>query len=316
MSPQGRQAGSHVANKGQAMIRRLFIFLSLAAVLGAHPASAAAQQTYAIKLKEVGKGESVQVERTFSETNETQIESAKGAQKQVDKKVQNFGFKETVLEKTGQDRPTALQRAYDKAEITVNDKAQKLSIQGQTVVIEKKDGKYRFQIPQSKDSAESARVLSEEFGRDESDLQRLFLPRRPVRIKDPWDLELAPLIKELSRSLVVDADKAAGTGKLLEVRKDKDGRLFGKMQFQVELPLKEMVTAGGEKVPLQAGAKMTVDLTLDACIDGSLESGVLKSESSMSGTALLRNSKDGARIKMVLDSKSLRQETRKEVATK
>jgi hypothetical protein len=298
------------------MIRRLFTLLSLATLLGVYPTSAAAQTTYALKLKEIGKGESVRVERTFSETNETQIESAKGTQKHVDKKVQNFGFKETVLEKTAQDRPTALQRVYDRAEITVNDKAQKLSLQGQTVVIEKRDGKWRFQIPQSKDSAESARVLGEEFGRDESvDLQRLFLPRRPVGIKDPWSLELAPLIKELSRSLLVDADKAAGTGKLLEVRKEKEGRLFGKMQFQVELPLKEMVTAGGEKVPLQAGAKMTVDLTLDACIDGSLESGVLKSESNMSGTALLRGS-DGARIKMLLDSKSQRQETRKEVATK
>jgi hypothetical protein len=298
------------------MIRRLFLFLSLAALFGAYPVAAPAQPSYAIKLKEIGKGESVQVERNFSETNETQIESAKGAQKQVDKKLQDFSFKETVLEKTGQDRPTRFQRAYDKAEITVNDKTQRLSVQGKTVVIEKVDGKYRFQIPEGKDTAESARVLTEEFGKDESvDLRRLFLPGRAVRVKDTWKLELAPLIKELSRSLIVDADKAAGTGKLLEVRKDKSGRLFGKLEFQVELPLKELVTAKGEKVPLQAGAKMSVDLTLDACIDGSLESGVLKSESNMSATALLRGS-DGARIKMALDSKALRQETRREVGSK
>jgi hypothetical protein len=316
MSTEGRQAGSRTAPKGQAMIRRLFLFPSLAALLFAFPAGASAQTNYTIKLKEVGKGESVQVERAFSETGETQIESAKGAQKQVDKKLQNFSFKETVLEKTGQDRPTALRRVYDKAEITANDKTQKLSLQGQTIVIEKKDGKYRFQIPQGNDSAESAKVLSEEFSRDESlDLRRLFLPRRPVAVKDPWTLELTPLIKELSRSWLVDADKVAGTGKLVEVRKDQAGRLFGKMEFHIELPLKERVTAGGEKVPLQPGAKINVDMTLDACIDGSLESGVLKSEQNLSATALIR-SKDGARIKMVLDSKALRQETRKEVATK
>jgi hypothetical protein len=60
---------------------------------------------------------------------------------------------------------------------------------------------------------------------------------------------------------------------------------------------------------------MTVGLTLDACIDGSLESGTLKSEAIMSGTALLRGS-DGARLKMVLDSKAQRQEVRKETGTK
>jgi hypothetical protein len=307
------------------MVRRLYVVLVLTVmVLGcqtrapAEPTAGDTPQTYAIKLKEIGKGETVLVERTFRETSETQIESAKGTQKQVDKKAQDFVFRETVLDKAaGQQRPSRLQRAYEKAEVTVNDKAQTLPLQGRTVLIERMDGKYGFQPTDNKElSAEALKVLAEEFAKDGAgDLRQLFMPAKPVGLKDPWRLELAPLIKELSRSLIVDKDKAHGTGKLLKVRKDKEGRLFGEMEFQIEMPLRELVIAGGDKVPLQPGAEMSVVLTLDACIDGSIESGTLKSDSTMTATALLRG-RDGARIKMVLDSKSQRQEVRREVPAK
>jgi hypothetical protein len=275
-------------------------------------------QTYAIKQKETGKGETVQVERSFSETNETQIEGAKGAQKQVDKKVQRFAFRETVQERPADEPfPTRLQRAYDKAEVSVNGKEQTLGIQGKTVVVEKKDGKYRFQLADGKEfSEEAAKVLAEEFTRQSSpEVKQMFVPAKAVPLKDPWQLDLSPLIKEVSKSLTVDKDKAMGTGKLLRVHKDKEGRLFGEMEYQIDLPIKELITAKGDKVPLQPGSKWSLTLNRDACIDGSVESGTQKSEESFAGTALLRG-QDGTRLKMTFDSKTMREETRKEVPAK
>ena len=74
------------------------------------------------------------------------------------------------------------------------------------------------------------------------------------------------------------------------------------MDFQVELPLKGFVTPEGREFRVDDGAKMTMAFTMDACIDGSAETGVLKTSMEMSATTLTAAT-DGTKFKMVLNSK-------------
>jgi hypothetical protein len=64
----------------------------------------------------------------------------------------------------------------------------------------------------------------------------------------------------------MDQDKATGAGKLTSVQQ-RDGRLFGTLEFRVEVPVVG-VDYGPRPATLEPGARMAFSLALDACIDG------------------------------------------------
>ena len=274
------------------MVRSIRLAVALGLVLA--PAAARADEAYAIKIKEPGKGDVAVVDRTDKTDSQTKLvdPSGKALLDKAETTEKVAAYRETVLEKEpGKRRATRLERQYDKAQLTTGGKARDLPYQGKTVLIEKKDDKYHFRIKGGEElEGDDARQLNEEFNKDpdeEFDLQKAVLPGKAVGVNDSWKLDMGPLVTSFSRAtkMQIDADKAEGSGKLVKVY-DKDGARFGVMELHLDLPLKE-IGEGKNKVAVQAGSKWTMDITLDGCIDGSRIDGTRKSVSKIDAGAVV-----------------------------
>lgn len=301
------------------MIRSVGLLVVLGLLAGAAPAP----DTHTIKIKEAVPGDVADATSLTDERSEVKVVDAAGKAivEQTESKIRTFVYRETIVERPDlKKRATRLKRHYTKAEVKADGKAQTLSYQGQTVLIERgKDDRYRFRIEGGKEiTGDNAKYLDEEFNKNKSDIEweKLFLPSGPVRVGETWKIDPAPLVKEWTKDvkeLTLDGAKATANGKLVEAYK-KDGRQFGKMDFQVEVPIKDLA-AGNEKIAFGPGARFTMTFHADACIDGSSSSGDVKAIMVMGGTAAIPTP-DGAQAKMTLNVKITAQEQHREVPCK
>jgi hypothetical protein len=226
-------------------------------------------QTQVLRFKQPGAGDTVLVERTENFQSQTRLsEDGKPVVERDEKTTQTFVYRETVVERAeGAARPVRLRRAYEKAQVKNGDRTEDLPYQGKTLLIDKKDKKYRFQIEGGDElKGADARLLDSEF-EDDLDVPALCLPAKAVAVDDTWNIDLRPLIKSFEKSsqLQVDAGKAVGTAKLLRVY-PKEDVTFAVVEVHLELPFKE---TSDEKMSVTAGSHWTMDVTIDACLDGS-----------------------------------------------
>jgi hypothetical protein len=254
--------------------------LSLAAVAGllAGPVRAGDQQTYTIKLKKYAEVKNYRIETIDDGTQGLQAEDLKGniAQKKDDKIGDHYAYRQTILElKPGAARATRLRRQYEKARVVRKGETVKLPYEGKTVLIEKKGDKYTFRIEGGDEiTGADAEDLDITFNRDTPEgltVEEAVLPRKPVRVNEPWQIDLAALRKALRREggleLDTDPNTTKITGKLTRVY-EKDGRRFGVMVYRIKSRVKGMVK-GAEQIKAEPSSLMDVEVKLDACIDGS-----------------------------------------------
>jgi hypothetical protein len=262
------------------MGRSSWLAVGLGLVLA--PAATAAE-TYTLKIKELARGDVVRIDTDDQFDSATKITDPDG-KTVLDKKDRTERvsvFRETILEReAGKRRPSRLQRHYDKAQVVTNGKTTELPYQGKTVLIEKKGREYHFRIEGGEElTPKEAGPLNDEFNKDpdeEFDLQAAILPKKAVALNETWSLDLKPLLASYSRAanMEFDADKAEGTGKLVKVY-DRDGARFGVLQLHLGMPIKAFLM-GEQKQAVEPGAKWTLDLTLDGCIDGTRIDGTRK----------------------------------------
>jgi hypothetical protein len=244
---------------------------------------------YPIAIKEAGKGDvrlSDVSQNTVSSTKIVNLTNNQLLQEKATSNGQHCVYRETVLDRqAGQRQSTRLRRDYQKAVVWTDGKPSVLSCQGKGVLIEKKEGVYRFSVEGGAlREDEAARLLDREFNReDDLDLQRLILPGRPVRLDETWTIDMAPVARAWqSTTAMAIAARSTGTGRLAKVYR-KDDRLFGVMAFRLEMPIASL---GVEKsVRPDTGARVLMDVTLDCCIDGSSSSGTLRASFWVDGTA-------------------------------
>jgi hypothetical protein len=299
---------------GKVMVRGAW----MAVVCGMLAGAAHAQEAYPIKLKDAGKNETVADWR--SEEVQAQLRVLDPAGKvlvdQSQKKSVQLVYQETVLERPEGQMPTSLRRKYDQAQLLLPDAKETLPFENKLVLIEKRDGAYRFRTEGGAALAgKDALFLDNEFNSNKLDsvqMRRILLPTRPVRVNETWNIDPDPLIKDLiegdGSAVVVDRAKAIARGQLASVYV-KDGHRFGKMTFTIELPLTQM-RQGNNIVPLRAGARLTAVKTIDACIDGSLVSGTMEAVLQTDAVALLEGGKNGTAI---ISNKVILKETQREV---
>jgi len=202
--------------------------------------------------------------------------------------IEKYAYQETVLEKpAGKSKPTQLQRSYEIAEATKENNKQTLPYQGKTVLIEKKPDRFHFRIEGGEElTGRDAEFLDKEFNRnkdDEFDFSKVFLPKKPVRVDESWEIDTQPLSQDLEKStgLETDSTKSKAVAKLLKAYK-KDGNQFGVIQVHLEFPIKAL-KSGDQTISFNPGATMVADATMDGCIDGSLNTGTLKFSMSIEG---------------------------------
>jgi hypothetical protein len=257
--------------------------LSLLAVVGllAGPAAVQAQETYTIKIKKSAQGETTLAEKKEHSTEQVKIADNNGnVLKEEDKKhSQHFAFKETILEKkAGATRPTRIKRHYDTATVTENGDKKTLPYQGKTVLIEKKGARYTFKIEGGEElTGDDAKQLSDEFNKkgklDEETFEKMFLPGKAIKVGESWKIDPQLIAKGLQEEgkMELDAAKTKATGTLTKAYK-KDGKQFGVIVLKVDVTPKAF-GEGGKNVALQPGAKMTIEFTVDTCIDGTSATG-------------------------------------------
>jgi hypothetical protein len=250
-------------------------------------ASLAADETYTIKFKDGAKGDvrTVKEESTEQATVKAVDAAGNALLDKAEKKVTTAAYKETILEQPeGAKQPTRVKREYEKAQVKADDKAVDLPYSGKTVLIEKKGDKYVFQIEGGDElTGKDAEPLNKEFNKkavEEEDL-KLLLPAKPVKVGDTWKLDAAALTKFIASddAMTLDTTKAGGTGKLVKVYQ-QDGKQFGVITLTLDLSIKEL-KLGPAKQAVKAGSKMTMQIDLDACIDGSVATGTMKATADM-----------------------------------
>jgi hypothetical protein len=271
-------------------------FAAVAVLVFAAPTSVQAQEKYTIKLKEVGIGDTLRTESKETTVTKSQTMGEKDKQpgKTTEEKfTRDLLFQETVVERpAAQKMPTKIKRLYEKATLTAFAGGAagdaKPLYHGKTVLIEKKQAGYEFRI-EGGDAFKDPTLDNEFNGGQQESHKRLFLPLQPVAVGGTWKVDTAPLLHGFKQDEKVTVKKAEGTGKLVKVYK-KDGRQFGvietdiAMEFTVEVKEADPKTKG----TLSATQKLTMKVTFDGCVDGTLAEGRVDSSSEYHSTSVFR----------------------------
>ena len=255
-------------------------------------AGARAQETYTIKLKDRGEGEAAFLKKTEMTVTTVKVVPDANGQLLVDMKEtkgDSAEFKETILKGEPGKSPTKVQRDYTDVRTTNDKETEDGPLKGMTVIIEKTKDAYTFTNKNGeKIEGAAEKALIKEFSRkdeDNKELERLVLPKGPVKVGDTWKIDVAKIVAILAKdgAVEIDAAKSTGSGTLAKAYK-KDGRQFGDMKFKLEMPL-QTAGKGKEQLKFNAGAKILMDIDLDACIDGTSENGTMSMKMIMSGNA-------------------------------
>ncbi len=265
--------------------------LAVVAGLFAWTGAAQTQEAITINLYTRAQGDAILFTKIVSVITKVKVEDGKGnvIVDKTDIKGEVSAYKETVQQRKGTKPATRLEREYTKCQLKNDDDTEELDLQGKTVIIEKKEDAYTYTYKGGKEvTGTAAALLAKEMTqkRDSSaELEKLMLPKAAVKPGESWKLDVAPILDNLFKGADMDfhAAKATGTGKLAKAY-IKGGRQFGEIQYRLVVPLKSM-----GKVPTQRtfdeGAKMTFDLTMDVCIDGTSEAGTILARVSLIGTS-------------------------------
>jgi hypothetical protein len=254
-----------------------------------------AQEKYTFKLKELGQGDSSQVERKEVMASKASIRP----EKELVPKTFEFGFTkhfsytDTILERPeGSPVPTKVKRVFEKVVVdsqlpgglaSKSDTAQTLS--GKTLLIEKKGDKYEYRIEGGEVLDKITNDLNDEFNKQEQDKQtKALLPRGPVAVNETWKIEAKDFLGDETKGMFQDV-KPEGTAKLVKVYK-KEGRLYGVIETVLDLQSKfqSKLDVKGANNPPPMETKGTLKLTFDGCIDGSFAERSFNVKMEMNGT--------------------------------
>jgi hypothetical protein len=238
---------------------------------------------YTLKVKERSRGdvEQVSIVNNLRREMTAVADSGKVLKEQKTNYTETMVYTETILEKPDTDKPaTRRSREYETAQISEGEQRNlTLPYQGKSVLIEKKDDKWHYRINNGLElTGEWAKYLDNEFAkRDEIDEPvTLLFPKGPIKIGDSWPVDMERLIKHYEKLAPspIDTAQATGTGKLVRVYRN-EGAQFGVIEVVLEMPLTQQAQGA-----MQIGPKSTLTLnqTIDACIDGSLSTGKLSTE--------------------------------------
>jgi hypothetical protein len=257
-------------------------WVTAALALALSPLAASAQE-YAVKIKLPGLGDKSLVKSTSNWEAEFKVldDGGNAIVDAKELKVKKFVFSEVGLERAqAGDELVRVKRKYEHAERKIKDTRETLPFQGKTVLIEKKDGRFQFQIENDEViEGKDAEELNEEFNK--GGLRKFvtdhFLPRKLVKVNEKWTFDVAPLARAFSGDgkIEIDDAKSTGSGKLLKAYQ-KNGKQFGVIQVTIEFPVTQFVGGDDNAKHATKNSKLTIQLEADCCIDGTLDVAVFK----------------------------------------
>jgi hypothetical protein len=250
--------------KGVAMRARSFwacLLLAPAFALGAP-----APEAYTIKPKYFpDPGKTVTVKRSSKEAVLVKFFDADGKvinENKIDT-VKEEVYTEQVLEK-GDKWPKKFTHTYSKAVVTTDGNEEALSYQGCTIIYELKGQKYEVTVQgdkrvRKKDLEDLKRHINDNMRMD-----GLLLPKKAVKLKEVWKLDVTKLVEMLPADTGADVEKSKADARLVKSYLKK-GKQFG--VIEVNLSFAMISLPGGLK--FSPPAMMDAKSTIDVCIDGS-----------------------------------------------
>jgi hypothetical protein len=236
----------------QTMREKLAISVLACAFTG--PVGGQDQPTYDIKVKSPRQGDTVRVSSSEQmESGSTLVDNQGKVRKEENEKDStNLTYEETILERADHELKR-LKREYATATRTIDGKRDALPYDGKTVLIEKENDRYHFQIDRGQEIApQDAPELDQEFtgGNAAKQFTEMLLPKKAVQVGEVWNVSTDILLKELKSFCVakVDAAKGVATGKLVKVY-HKDGRQFGVLELTIDLPITAGTYDGKTQIP-------------------------------------------------------------------
>ena len=266
--------------------------------------AAAPIATYEIKLRKdmVGDKGLIIKEESASKTTVVKDPDGKVILDTNEKTVESYKYSVEILERDGKKPPTRLRRTYDKAQISKDGTTTTLAYEGKTILIEKKGPRFSFSFEPGRNlTAEEATELSKEFDKPEDriDPDTVFLPSKAVAAGETWKIDMENCLKYLgAEKSGFDLAKSSGSGKLVKAYR-KDGKTFGVMEVKMDLAMAAL-GEGAQKIVLKEGAKMSVALDLDVCIDGTANAGTMKGTITLKGSGAIKGP-DGKEFTVDLD---------------
>jgi hypothetical protein len=263
--------------------------------------SASAQEAVSIKIASPKPGSRARVTIEDKSTTKSVFTVGGMEQSKDEIKIKSLVYVDEVLENPDNaKRATKLTRTFEKAVLTTDGNPKKLSVEGKTVLIEKKGEKYSFTVDGKPVADDARRLLADEFDRPEGkNIRDIMFPKTAIKPGESWKIDGEELAKAINdQGPTFATDKAAATGKLTKAYK-KDGKQFGVIEFAFEAPL----TSLGPKNPFTVKeGKMTMKMSGDGCIDGSETTG--KSTTKM--TLGLSGSTQGIDLKVLVEGNESR----------
>lgn len=261
--------------------------------IGLLATAASADDAFTLKLYQSKKGDTFAHEKTTTDKMTILIEA--GGQKK-EQKVSGGSkdvYTEEVLEKKdGARKATKLTRAYTTAEKTEKGETKERVYAGKTVLIEKKGEKYELSIDGKALTEDEAPDLFKKFNRkkDDEPTDQDLLPTDPIKVGGTWKLDAdksEKYFKALDIGMKADAKKSKIEGKLLKAYK-KDGAQYGVLEVTITIIVTE-IELQGQGVATAPDSKMVAKVTVDTCIDGTVDFADAKTEMSADITADIPN---------------------------
>jgi hypothetical protein len=229
-------------------------------------AAAPAPETYTIKLKQFPElGKSVTIKESLTSSSSLKYLDADGKvvnEKKPETTTHKTVYIETVLEK-GNKRPKKFKQTYQKAVIVSEDKTKnkELSFQGRTIICELKNEKYDVTVEGDKPLSK-ADLASLKQHANNPDLDQLLTPKQPVKVKDPWKLDVAKAARSFGIIGGIDLEKSKAEAQLVKAYK-KESKRCGVLQLSLLLVTKKMPEAKSD-ASSTTDIKVTLDTSLDA----------------------------------------------------
>jgi hypothetical protein len=262
------------------------IWLTALCFVLASPIAGAADEAMTIKIRKAQVGDKLQVQNSDSMETSTKLTINGKTEEKVEKISTIAAFVEEILGVDAETKtPNKAQRKYENAQQTVGDKTSAVPLLEHPVVIEKgKGGQYTFLQNGQALVGASEEFLKKEFNSKKGATKEDdMLPKKPVKVGDTWTIDIKQAAADLAGDgAKVDVAKSTATGKLLKVT-DKNGQKHGSIQVDIVLAVTELKAEMA--IPLKAGSKMTISVTLEGCLDGQETTG--KSQLTMSGLFLV-----------------------------
>jgi hypothetical protein len=187
----------------------------------------------------------------------------------------------TILEVDKDGKATKYLKTYETATETEGGEKKTFSYQGRTVLLERKDEKFRLGVAGDPplDPADEKKLIDLANSKSESTaiLQNLS-PGKPVKVGDSWDLPAKPIADAMEEA-VIDLKKTKVRCKLAKVYM-KEKSLFGSFEINGEFSL-TAVDIDGIKITFDSSAYVRAKIMLDVAIDGSSTERIERTENSL-----------------------------------